>query len=146
MSNPPDFGKSLQAVKKIFGLNRYAEEGEPDCPIKNGDADLGSEGVSGAIEFHHVYFRYPSAQTDKWVLQDFNLKINEGESIGLVGESGCGKSTIAALLFRFYEPQSGHITIGGRKLDEFTLSSVRAHFGYVQQEPILFNTTILENI
>ncbi|CAI2363387.1 unnamed protein product [Moneuplotes crassus] len=146
MSNPPDFGKSLQAVKKIFGLNRYAEEGEPDCPIKNGDADLGSEGVSGAIEFHHVYFRYPSARTDKWVLQDFNLKINEGESIGLVGESGCGKSTIAALLFRFYEPQSGHITIGGRKLDEFTLSSVRAHFGYVQQEPILFNTTIMENI
>mmetsp|Transcript_16624 Transcript_16624/g.18477 ORF Transcript_16624/g.18477 Transcript_16624/m.18477 type:complete len:231 (+) Transcript_16624:1304-1996(+) len=81
-----------------------------------------------------------------WVLRDFNLKITAGESIGLVGESGCGKSTLTALLYRFYEPQEGTITIGGKPITSFTLKSLRENFGFVQQEPLLFNTTIMENI
>ena len=146
MTNPPDFGKGLQAIKKIIHIKQCAKEGESASPIANGPLNLDTEIESGDIQFHNIWFKYPNSTNDNWVLEDFNLKIGESESIGLVGESGCGKSTIAALLLRFYEPQAGFITIGGKPITDFTISSVRAYFGYVQQEPVLFNTTIMQNI
>ncbi|CAI2362168.1 unnamed protein product [Moneuplotes crassus] len=146
MNNPPDFGKSLKAVKRIIQIMQCAKEGEANSPIVNGDYDLSTETMSCDIEFHNVWFKYSNSTHENWVLEGFSLRINEGESIGFIGESGCGKSTIIALLLRFYEPQAGYITIGGRKITDFTISSVRAYFGLVQQEPVLFNTTIMENI
>jgi len=107
---------------------------------------LTPELAEGDIEFHNVYFRYTSSTSIKWVLNNFCLKIKAGQSIGIVGESGSGKSTLLQLLYRFYDPQQGHITISGVPIINFTLCSLRQQFGIVQQEPVLFNSSILDNI
>ena len=80
------------------------------------------------------------------MLRSFNLTIKGGHTVGLVGESGSGKSTVVQLLLRFYDPQEGYISIGGTDIKEFTISSLRSMFGLIQQEPILFNTSVMENI
>jgi subfamily B ATP-binding cassette protein MsbA len=94
------------------------------------------------IEFQNLNFSYG----DKAVLQDINLKIRKGSTVALVGPSGGGKSTLADLLPRFYDPGSGHITIDGHDLRACTLHSVRDQMGIVTQESILFNDSILNNI
>ena len=99
----------------------------------------------GDIEFKGVWFKYPTSNKG-WVLKNFKLKIKAGESVGIAGESGCGKSTLIQLLLRFYDPQRGSITISDISIDQFSLKSLREHYGLVQQEPLVFNTTILENI
>jgi ATP-binding cassette, subfamily B (MDR/TAP), member 1 len=144
--NAPDFGKGRDAADKVLYYNSHSKEGSFESSILDGTRELTNEIASGAIEFHHVWFRYPSSYADHWVLKDFSLKIEAGECVGLAGESGCGKSTVTQLLYRFYDPQKGYITIGGQPITEFTLKSLRAHFGLVQQEPLIFNCSIMENI
>lgn len=146
MVNTPDFGRSFKSARKIIRIDQCVKEGAETSPIQDGSDQMEESTASGDIEFHGVWFRYPTADDEMWVLRDFNLKIKAGESIGLVGESGCGKSTLTALLYRFYEPQIGFITIGGKPINSFTLKSLRERFGFVQQEPLLFNTSIMENI
>jgi ATP-binding cassette, subfamily B (MDR/TAP), member 1 len=144
--NAPDYGKGREAADKVLYYNNHEKEGSLKSSICDGDRELTDEIASGTIEFHHVWFRYPSSNKDHWVLKDFSLKIEAGECVGLAGESGCGKSTVTQLLYRFYDPQKGYITIGGYHITEFTLKSLRAHFGLVQQEPLIFNCSIMENI
>lgn len=146
MVNTPDFGRSFRSARKIIAIQESIKEGAENSVIKDGTEELTPEDAQKEIEFVGVWFRYPTADEDMWVLRDFNLKINASESIGLAGESGCGKSTVTALLYRFYEPDQGYITIGGKPITQFTLKSLRSCFGFVQQEPLLFNTTIMENI
>jgi ABC-type multidrug transport system fused ATPase/permease subunit len=92
-----------------------------------------------------VWFRYPSRKTD-WVLKGLNLKIKKNESVALVGESGCGKSTIVSLLLRFYDVDRGQILIDGVDIREYKITDLRKAMGLVMQEPTLFNYTIYENI
>ena len=99
----------------------------------------------GEIEFHNVWFRYPTRRGD-WVLKGLNLKILPNETVALVGESGCGKSTIVSLILRFYDVNDGKITIDGIDIRDYDLVSLRKVMGLVMQEPTLFNYTILENI
>lgn len=146
MLHAPNFAKGKKAANTVLSLESLPKEGDFDCTITNGSQQLTPEIAAGDIEFHSVWFRYPSSKKHDWVLKNFNLKVKAGERVGLVGESGSGKSTIVQLLYRFYEPQKGYITIGGRPLAEFTLQSLRGQFGLVQQEPMLFNASILENI
>lgn len=81
------------------------------------------------------------------VLKNFNLTLKPGQTVALVGASGSGKSTVAALLERFYEPTSGTITIDNYRLHDISPNWLRANvIGYIEQQPILFGTTILENI
>ncbi len=94
------------------------------------------------IAFQHLSFGYG----DTPVLHDINLTIRKGQTVALVGPSGGGKSTLADLLPRFYDPTAGHITIDGHDLRTCTLHSVRDQMGIVTQESILFNDTILNNI
>lgn len=101
--------------------------------------------VKGDIEFRKVDFCYPS-RPDTLVLQGLNLKVQAGKMIGLVGGSGSGKSTIIALLERFYDPVKGEILLDGYKLRKFQLQWLRSQMGLVNQEPILFATSIKENI
>ncbi|KAM0965312.1 hypothetical protein TB2_020918 [Malus domestica] len=101
--------------------------------------------VKGDIEFRRVDFCYPS-RPDTLVLQGLNLKVQAGKMIGLVGGSGSGKSTIIALLERFYDPVKGEILLDGYKLKKFQLQWLRSQMGLVNQEPILFATSIKENI
>ncbi|KAL4340975.1 hypothetical protein GQ457_08G007230 [Hibiscus cannabinus] len=101
--------------------------------------------VRGEIEFKDIYFAYPS-RPDSPVLQGLNLRIPAGKSVGLVGGSGSGKSTTIALLQRFYDPTEGEVLLDGYKITRLQLKFLRSQMGLVSQEPVLFATSIQENI
>ncbi|KAM3331877.1 hypothetical protein ACQJBY_027641 [Aegilops geniculata] len=109
------------------------------------DEGIKLEKVDGTIEFNHVSFKYPS-RPDIQIFSDFTLGIASGKTTALVGESGSGKSTVIALLERFYDPDSGTISLDGTELRKLTLSWLRDQMGLVSQEPVLFNDTIRANI
>jgi ABC-type multidrug transport system fused ATPase/permease subunit len=99
--------------------------------------------VRGVIKFEHVKFAY---NNDDFILNDFNLTINEKETIAIVGMSGSGKTTLINLIIRFYDPRSGIITLDGIDLKNLSLKSLIDTIGLVDQEPQLFKTTIFNNI
>ncbi|MWC30457.1 ABC transporter ATP-binding protein [Paenibacillus sp. MMS18-CY102] len=101
--------------------------------------------IQGQVEFHDVSFRY-SGSGDKAVLERFNLTLEAGKVTALVGSSGSGKTTIAHLIARFYEPQAGEITIDGYPLRQVSLASLRERLGIVSQDIILFNGSVRDNI
>ncbi|KAM1057304.1 hypothetical protein ACFX2A_031263 [Malus domestica] len=101
--------------------------------------------VKGEIEFQDIYFSYPS-RPDTPVLQGLSLKIPAGKSVGLVGGSGSGKSTTIALLERFYDPIEGEILLDGHKTRRLQAKWLRSQIGLVNQEPVLFATSLKENI
>lgn len=97
----------------------------------------------GEIKFEHVDFSY---EVGKPLLNGFNLNIKPGEKVGLIGRSGAGKSTIVNLLLRFYEPQSGTISIDGQNVDSVTQESLRAQIGLVTQDTSLLHRSVRDNI
>lgn len=99
--------------------------------------------LQGKIEFKHVGFSY---KPDEPVLEDFNLHIHPGENIAIVGHTGAGKTSIAKLVARFYEYQSGEILIDDQDIRSFHLETYRNHLGIVTQVPFLFSGTVVENI
>ncbi|TKR81874.1 hypothetical protein L596_015676 [Steinernema carpocapsae] len=100
---------------------------------------------SASIQFNQVDFSYPS-RPDVQVLKELSLRIDEGKTVALVGASGSGKSTMFCLLQRFYDPWRGSISIDDIDIKEFNVKSLRNLIGVVSQEPVLFNTTIEENL
>lgn len=100
------------------------------------------ESVEGAVDFHHVSFRYQ----DQWVLNDINLSVKAGELVGVLGETGSGKSTLFQLIPRLYEVTSGEIFIDGKEIDQIPTEYLRSQIGLVPQEAHLFSGTIRENI
>lgn len=103
------------------------------------------ENINGEIEFKEVYFRYP-ARPNLEIFSGMSLKIPSGSTLALVGKSGSGKSTVINLLERFYDPDAGEVLIDGVNLKKFQLRWLRQKIGLVSQEPILFATTIWENV
>jgi len=103
------------------------------------------ESVRGDVEFRHVALRYPT-RPDVMVFQDFNLRIDAGQTVAFCGPSGSGKSSAIALLQRFYDPTSGSVHLDGTDLRELNLGWMRKQMALVQQEPVLFAGTILDNI
>ncbi|XP_077160256.1 ATP-dependent translocase ABCB1-like isoform X2 [Paroedura picta] len=101
--------------------------------------------INGNLRFHNVCFNYPS-RPDVKVLKYLNLNVNSGQTVALVGSSGCGKSTTVQLIQRFYDPLEGMITIDGQDIKTLNLRYLREIIGVVNQEPVLFATTIAENI
>lgn len=101
--------------------------------------------IPGEIIFRKVHFSYPSRK-DVTVLDNISFEIGRGAKIALVGPSGAGKSTVAQLLLRFYEPQSGEILIDNKNILDYTVEELRSNIGIVPQETILFGGTIRENI
>ncbi|KAL8093361.1 ABC transporter B family member 20 [Apium graveolens] len=101
--------------------------------------------VYGSLELKNVDFSYPTRQ-EVLVLSNFNLKVNGGQTVAVVGVSGSGKSTILSLIERFYDPVAGQVFLDGRDLKVYNLRWLRNHLGVVQQEPIIFSTTVKENI
>lgn len=103
------------------------------------------EDIKGDIELRNVHFRYP-ARPDVQIFAGFSLTVPSGKTAALVGQSGSGKSTVISLLERFYDPDSGEVLIDGVNLKELQLKWIREKIGLVGQEPVLFLTTIRENI
>ena len=100
--------------------------------------------IQGKIEFRNVYFKYPTR--NEWVLKDISFVVNPSESAAIVGTSGSGKSTLILLLERFYEITSGQILIDDIDIKEYNLTHLRKSMSYVSQEPVLFDSTIEDNI
>lgn len=103
------------------------------------------EFMSGTLEFQHVQFTYPS-RPDSIVLKDFNLKVEAGKTVALVGASGSGKSTAIALVQRFYDADEGVVWVDGVDIRNLQLKWMRGKMGLVSQEPALFGTSVKENI
>jgi len=133
-------GGSVGAAYKIFeAINRV--------PVIDSERDDGEQPneLVGRIEFQNVKFAYPS-RPNVPVLDDFNLVIEPGQTVALVGASGSGKSTIIGLLERFYEPIGGTITIDGHNLESLNVKWLRRQLSLVSQEPVLFSCSIYKNI
>ena len=101
--------------------------------------------IEGNLVFNNVCFSYPSRR-DIQVLKGISFSVEQGKQIAIVGPSGSGKSTIAGLIFRFYDPESGNITIDGKELNNYQLSQIRNQMAIVPQEVMLFGGSIKENI
>jgi ATP-binding cassette, subfamily B, bacterial len=99
----------------------------------------------GTVAFRDVTFHYPSRQ-DTAALEEFSLDVAAGEKVALVGPSGAGKTTVFQLLLRFYDPQRGSVTIDGVDLRAADPAAVRAHLAVVPQDPVIFATSVLENV
>lgn len=99
----------------------------------------------GNVGYREIKFNYPT-RPDTTILDSLNLYIPHGKTVALVGPSGCGKSTAIQLLQRFYDPDSGKVTIDDINLKNIKIASLRSRLGIVSQEPNLFDRTIEENI
>jgi len=142
----PDIGKAGTAAENIFKIIDYPSQIDAvEIDTQNTKKRLDTQSVKGKIEFKDVWFRYPTRKED-FVLRGLNITINPNESVALVGESGCGKSTFVSLLMRFYEVDSGEILLDGQNIKDINLHDLRKAVSLVMQEPIIFNYSILENI
>ncbi|XP_071416994.1 ATP-binding cassette sub-family B member 5 isoform X4 [Pithys albifrons albifrons] len=136
----PDYGKAKMSAQRIFQLldrkpliDSYSEEGEKLSHFE------------GNVEFRNIHFVYPT-RPEVQVLQGLSVKVNKGQTLALVGSSGCGKSTSIQLLERFYDPVEGQVLADGFDTKSLHLQWLRSRLGLVSQEPILFDSTIAENI
>lgn len=139
--------KKLAGVRILFeqanvGVERLVELLNEQPKVAEPAAPKQLEGFAKAIEFDHVNFAYADAP----VLRDFTLTIPRGCKIGLAGESGCGKTTVVNLLFRFYDPTGGTVRIDGLDLREITLRGLREQMALVSQDVTIFDETVRENI
>lgn len=128
----------------MAGFERFVEIMNVDPEIQDAPHAEQLKHLEGNIRFESVDFRY--TPEDEYVLKDFNLNINKGETVALVGSSGVGKTTIAHLIPRFYEIEKGAITIDKNDIRNLTLQSLRSRIGFVGQDVLIFYGTIEDNI
>lgn len=140
VSLAPEIIRGGEAVGSVFSILDRQTRIDPDDPEAE---QVGS--IRGEIELRHVDFAYPS-RPDVIVFKDFNLRIRAGQSQALVGASGSGKSSVIALIERFYDPIAGKVMIDGKDIRRLNLKSLRLKIGLVQQEPALFAASIFDNI
>lgn len=135
--------RTAAAAERVFEiLDTKPEVEQPSHPIKFDE-------LKGEVVFEGVSFSYNGngkQNGDAPALQNINLRVNPGETIGIVGRSGAGKTTLTALVTRFYDPNEGRILVDGHDLRQIDLKSLREKMGVVLQEPFLFHGTIYENI
>ena len=146
---------AYQPVRSLTSLNIVVNEGlsaadrilpivDTENLIKNSENAYSIKIKENKINFKNIYFKYESSE--KNVLEDINLEFKGGKMTALVGHSGSGKSTILNLIPRFYQPQSGEISIDNQPINEVTVESLRNHISLVTQETTLFDDTIKNNI
>lgn len=124
---------SIHRILELLDRERHLQDGTEVLPSARGD-----------IRFENLTFHYPKNTSP--VLDGFNLELKAGTTLGLVGTTGSGKSTLVKLLLRFYDPQSGRITLDGHALGDLTLASLRTQIGLVSQDVFLFDGTVEENL
>ncbi|MBQ6486479.1 ABC transporter ATP-binding protein [Candidatus Saccharibacteria bacterium] len=127
----------MAAAERVFDFLDLEEMAEEE------ETEIRADEISGEVEFHDVNFSY---NADKPVIRNFSAKISPGMKVAIVGPTGAGKTTIVNLLMRFYDPDSGYITIDGKPTREMSRANVRKLFGMVLQDTWLFSGTILNNL
>ncbi len=138
MSNKvPEIQSALVSAERAFAL--LEEQPEP----LSSQTDRPLVRATGSIEFRSVSFRYPDGRR---VLDDVSFKIEPGMKVGVLGPTGAGKSTLVSLLTRFYEAEGGSIQVDGVDVREYRLADLRRQFAIVPQDPVLFSTSIADNI
>lgn len=125
-------------------LNRIGELLDAVPEMKDRDGVKQIDGIKGEIEFKNLTFRYPLSEYD--VLNGISFKINAGENVGIVGRTGCGKTTVADLILRTYNVPDGTVFIDGTDINDIPIKSLREHAAYVPQDNFLFSDTISSNI
>jgi len=144
------FLAAMSSAERIFALmDMHEEEGLRDTSRAGGRRRFDGDPLSGELELENVTFAYPTPSTDgthEPALSGLSFRLAEGETAAIVGHTGAGKSTLASLLFRFYEPSRGRILLGGRELSTIPKPELRARIGFVQQEVFLFSGTLRENL
>lgn len=128
--------KSLLSAKNLLGFLNEKELIENKSEEEPGEIK--------SIEFISTDFSYP--KTDKYVFKNLNLSITEGESVGISGHSGIGKSSLVKLIMRWYDVNSGDVKINGKSYKNFKLEALRSQINYLPQQPYIFETTMKENI
>jgi subfamily B ATP-binding cassette protein MsbA len=133
----------LRVQQSLAALGRVADMIEKEPDIREQPEAAALPAAEGRVAFRGVTFRYPSGER---VLEGIDLEIAQGEAVALVGPSGAGKTSLANLIMRFYDPTEGRVEVDGRDVRGVTLRSLRSQIGLVPQETILFAGTIEENI
>ncbi|NOT00178.1 MAG: ABC transporter ATP-binding protein [Phycisphaerales bacterium] len=144
-------GKPVRQVVKVAGqvakattcAERIAEIQAVEPAVRDTTGSRTLTEVKGELAFENVRFEYDEGRP---ALNDVSLQVGAGERVAIVGHSGAGKTTLAKLVLRFYDPREGTIRVDGIKLQDLTLASLRRHIGWVHQDTILFGMTIAENI
>src|SRR5438093_975288 len=126
---------AMAASERIFKLL--------DTPVRIEDEGTLEVGEFQSLEFRNVSFAY---NDEEWVLKNVSFRVDRGQRVALVGHTGAGKTTVTALLLRFYQPQRGEILVNGVNIREYTLESLRAMYAIVQQDFFLFTGTVAQNI
>ncbi|PWY87184.1 ABC multidrug transporter Mdr2 [Aspergillus sclerotioniger CBS 115572] len=130
--------KGVGAASRLFEL----QDRQPTISPTKGNK---VESARGPIRFENVNFSYPTRPAVP-IFKELNFEIPQGKNVAIVGPSGGGKSTIASILLRFYNPTGGRVLIGGKDISEMNAKSLRRKIGVVAQEPVLFSGTVAENI
>ena len=149
---------SLMMVSMIFMMltrtaacaKRVAEVLSETPAITDGKAVTGADGLpaepaDGSIDFDHVYFKY-STESSAWILEDVSLHIPSGSTVGILGGTGSGKTSLVSLIPRLYEADQGTVLVGGRPVDAYTMENLRESVSMVLQKNTLFTGTIRENL
>jgi ATP-binding cassette, subfamily B, bacterial MsbA len=136
----------VQFQRSLASASRITELMEEHLEIQDGADARELKGVEASVEFKNVCFNYCDQNGETHVLRDINLKVGKNRMIALVGSSGAGKTTLAGLLPRFYDPTSGSVLIDGTDIREYTQRSLRRQIAIVTQDTFLFNDTVRNNI
>lgn len=136
----------MMSSRALASAKRIKEVLEEDLDISDENATCKDKTVeNGDIEFRNVSFRYYKTSQDK-VLDTINLKINSGETVGIIGSTGCGKTTLVSLIPRLYDTDEGEVLVDGTNVKDYSLKNLREGIGMVLQKNVLFSGTIEENL
>ncbi|WP_226023060.1 ABC transporter ATP-binding protein [Halomicrobium salinisoli] len=132
-----EYKSAKAAAKRIDGLRSIG-----DGSHRSGSAEVTAEHPD--VSFRSVEFAYP--ESDETVIDNVTFDVSAGETVGIVGSTGAGKSTLIKLLLRYYDVTGGEVLVGDRPVSRLTVESLRSSIGYIQQDPFLFDASIAENI
>jgi ATP-binding cassette subfamily B protein len=135
LSMSEECGTAVQRLNEVFDTRRE---------ITDRPRARSLDTCAGRLEFRGVGFKYPTS--DEWILRDFNLVIEPGETVGIVGRTGSGKTTLAYLVPRLYDVSEGSILLDGVDVRDILLRSLRSHVGFAFEDPILFSASVHENL
>lgn len=138
-------GRVINLTQKgMASYKRLEEIFQEGTEISEEEADKALQEINGGIVIKALSFRYPGCA--EYALKDINLELKPGKTLGIIGKTGSGKTTLVSLLLRLYKLEEGSIKLGGRGIEEYPLKVIRNNMGYVPQDNFLFSATIKENI